>query len=327
MPHFPFRHKEDSHHPTGTLLATLADHTAPVRAIAWSPDSRLLASASDDGTLRIWNPESFQSLDILTGEEDEDGIGGVGAVAWSPDGRLLAFSCFNTLLWDATRHMRLQPLIQRDNEEALAGSLAWSPDSRFLASSYDDATISVWDGIAGRKLSTLKGHGQGNIWAVAWSPDGRLLASASQDKTVRLWETHTGQTVALLPTHPLVPLAVAWSPDGRLLASDGAHEPCIWDVSTGQQLSYQWKSMRFGKLYSVSSFAWSPDGRLLASSGSDLTASDGKYRVALWDVLERKCQAVLKGHTERVTAVAWSPDGHLLASASEDQTVRIWSMR
>jgi WD40 repeat protein len=317
MSPFLFRHKEEAHHPTGTLLSTLAGHTRPVNAIAWSPDGRLLASGSHDNTLRIWNSESFQSISTLAGEEE----GMVWGVAWSPDGRLLAFGGFNTHLWDATHSEHLQPLIQRDrpsDEEVIVLSVAWSPDSRFLASGDEDATICLWDVIVGRKMATLKGHGQGNIWAVAWSPDGRLLASASQDQTVRLWEAHTGQTVAVLPVRPFIPQSVTWSPGGRLLASAGSPEPHIWDASTGQQRISHWKKGP-ESIWPVNGVAWSPDGRLLASASEDQT-------VGLWDVHKGRYLATLRGHTERVVAVAWSPNGRLLASASQDQTVRIWSV-
>ena len=279
---------------------------SPVTAVAFSPDGRLLASASWDNTLRLWDAATGAAVRTLEGHQDS-----VYAVAFSPDGRLLASASWdNTVrLWDPATGAAVRTL---EGHQERVSAVAFSPDGRLLASAAWDYTVRLWDPATGAAVRTLEGH-QNSVNAVAFSPDGRLLASASTDNTVRLWDPATGAAVRTLEGHQERVNAVAFSPDGRLLASASTDNTVrLWDPATGAAVRTLEGHRRW-----VNAVAFSPDGRLLASASGDKT-------VRLWDPATGAAVRTLEGHQEWVNAVAFSPDGRLLASASTDNTVRLW---
>jgi WD40 repeat protein len=204
---------------SGQTLATLTDEFLIALAVAWSPDSRFLATGENMGDVHLFDLVNNKRYAKLTGHLDR-----VYGVAWSPDGRFLASASEDKTvrLWDVST-LRLesttsQPTAILSQDMPEATSVAWSPDGLHLAIS-GSHVVRIWD-IANRKASHTLGH-DNIVWFVAWSPDGRHLATASHDTTVRLWDAHKGKHLATFKGHVGAVYAVAWSPDSRLVASCG----------------------------------------------------------------------------------------------------------
>jgi len=292
------------------IRAYLKGHTGLVQSVAFSPDGKTLASASEDGTLRLWDVETLEPIGQPLLEHTKN----VFSVAFSPDGKMLASGSGDTtiILWDAeTRQPIGQPLSGHTKD---IFSVAFSPDGKTLASG-SDGSIILWD------LETRPPIGQplqtGLVWGVAFSPDGKMLASGSYADII-LWDLDTRKPIGEpLRGHTSYVNCVTFSPDGKTLAS-GSWDSNItlWDLQPSQPTGLPLP----GYSGSVQSIAFSPDGKMLA-----ISAAGGI--ISLWDVQTRQqIGQSLSGNSDPVMSVAFSPDGKTLASGGDGATIILWDL-
>ncbi|HEY9824177.1 MAG TPA: AAA-like domain-containing protein [Stenomitos sp.] len=324
----------------------LSGHQAWVNGVAFSPDGAIIASASLDHTVNLWN-RNGQLLSTLKGHFD-----GINRVAFSPDGLQLATTSYDNTakLWSIRNVRSPQLLATLKGHQDTVWGVAFSPDGKTIATAGWDGTAKLWD-LQGHLKRTVVGH-QAQVSGVSFSPDGKTLATASWDRTIKLWSLD-GKLLNTLSGHRDAVNDVVFSRDGSWLASASAdttvriwgrdgtlrqrlrgHGARVWTVvlSPDQQTLASASEDNTLKLWhtdgrlldtfrghraAVWGVAFSPDGQTLASASSDRT-------VKLWQ-RHNPFRTVLYGHRQRISAIAFSPDGQTFATAAADNTVKLWN--
>lgn len=334
---------------------------SPILAVAWSPDSKRVASASQDGSVHIWNSDGSGIPFIYRGHTatvrslmwspdgrrmvsaSDDGTiqvwsantvvyknlsESIWSIAWSPDGKQIASASEGGTVQIWNTDGSGQPFILKNHAEKTC-SVAWSPDGKRIASASKDGTIRVGS-VDGRGRSFVyRGHTDA-VYAIAWSPDGTEIASTSRDKTVHIWSVNSISPRFIYKGHTDAVLAVAWSPDStRIVSSSRAREAGIhvWNADgSGQPFLYEDHDHYGWEIY-ITAVAWSPDGSRIASGTSgESSAPDAASRVVhVWNADGSGSSFIFKEHSSGVLSLAWSPDSAQIASSDEGGLVLVWS--
>ncbi|MDE5089406.1 MAG: WD40 repeat domain-containing serine/threonine-protein kinase [Trichodesmium sp. St16_bin2-tuft] len=305
-------------------IHTLSGHRKWVCSVALSNDQKIVASGSEDETIKLWEVDSGREILTIRGHS-----GYVNSVAFSPNGEILASGSDDKTirLWEVQTGKLLCILGDWGRGEYFGHSggvtaIAFHPDGKSLASAAKDKSIKVWrlgddiyDSNYGKVIMTLTGHLQ-QVRAIAFSPDGKTLASGGQDNMIKIWDLSLGNTVKNLcryyqGTHYIY--TVAFSLDGQLLASGGRDRNIkIWQIDRGEILQ-----TLEGHSRDVYTVAFSPQGDIIASGSEDGT-------IKIWDGKTGQQIGNLVGHLKYINSVTFSRDGKSLASGSSDNTIRIW---
>lgn len=283
-------------------------HSEWITSIAVSPDGRVIASASLDATIKLWDIASGRLLRTLVGHSDA-----VKSIAFSPDGITLVSGSYDKTvrLWDSITGKAVQTL---SGHNTSVKAVAFSYDGKIIATGSDDAKVKLWDVATGKELKTLSGH-RDVITSVTFSSDNRLIASASKDGRIILWEINTGKPLRLFSGHTRDVNSIAFSPDGKVLISGSSDTTVkVWNVISGKL-----ENTLQGHNDAVLAVSFNGDGKYIASGSADNT-------IKIWDYATGKELLTLAGHKNVVSSIAFLQEGRYLVSGSWDNTIKLWDV-
>jgi WD40 repeat protein len=284
-------------------------HAAKVNDAVFSPDGALVAAASEDRTVHVWNVETGEPMGPPLRHS-----GPVRRISFSPDGqRILTAAWKDVEVWNVVTAQRELTLDYPAVEDAL-----FSPDGKKIAAASDSGGVRIYDAQDGREIvaglrHTTRPNGSQNPGHLAFSPDGHRLLTMSYDNIAKVWNVETGELLFSLP-HTHVVRHAQFSPDGSMIAT--AHwlnTVHLWGAETGRPI---FPPLSHGNM--VDHVAFSPDGKLLVSVGHT-----GAYK--LWEVETGHLVQSGSGNESLVMGAVFSPDGGRFMTRQFDGRVRVWS--
>lgn len=283
----------------------LEGHKDAVRSVTFSPNGQMIATASEDNTVRLWNIKG-REIRKFTGNNQV-----FRTVNFSQNGKMIAaISADNTIkIWEINGQ-KVITLKGQDDQDNFMSSLCFIADSKLIAASNQDNTVKLWH-IDGREIKTLKGH-KFPIWSISCSPDGKNIVTADLGGILILWSAN-GEQIKTFRASPQSIFGVSFSPNGKtIVTAAGDTTIKLWNLD-GKELKTIGKHDNY-----VISVSFSSDGQTIISGSADNT-------VKLWSIDGRELKT-LKGHNNSVFSVSFHPDHKIIASASADNTVKLWNL-
>ncbi|KAB8346079.1 hypothetical protein FH972_023130 [Carpinus fangiana] len=276
------------------LLHTLKGHLAGLSTLAWAPDSSILATGSDDKTIRLWNAATGRPYPAaLRGHHNA-----VYSLAFSPKGNMLVSGSVDeaVFLWDV-RAARLMRSLPAHSDPVT--SVDFVRDGTLVASCSSDGLIRIWDTATGQCLRTIFHEDKPLVTGLRFSPNGRFLATWMLDSSIRLWDYVQGRCVKTYKGHKNIKYSLdgafgTYGGDNTLESDEGAEDGSA-ELRVDPERHHAF-----------------------IASGSE----DGS--LIIWDVVSKAVLQVMKGHDGIVFGVDVHPTERMLASCGKDKTIRIW---
>eukprot|EP00736_Rhodelphis_marinus_P007648 Rmarinus@m.9455 len=273
-------------------LHVLLGHREPITSVACHPMFTIVASASEDSTIKLWDYSTGQlertvrahNVDVVTG------------LAFSADGNHLASSSndLTIKIWRVTPNDLPCVKILRGHTHSVS-SVAFVNANTIISASRD-ASLRVWELETGYCVRTLSGHEKW-VRQVAVSPDGAMAASCAADQTVRLWDIASGNCLDTLYGHEHDVECICFLPE-----TAAAH-------------------------FNKSSQGGSSEGGATKRARPWYVASGSRDKtIRIWESSTGACVCVLEGHNNWVRGLKAHPAGKFLLSVSDDKSMRVWDL-
>ncbi|MFN2221305.1 MAG: FHA domain-containing protein [Candidatus Promineifilaceae bacterium] len=281
-------------------------HDGAIMRAVFSPDGQRIASASADGTAKVWDVTSKATVLTLVGHR-----GTVNSAVFSPDGtRLVTASDDETArIWDASSGEQL--LVLQGHGDRVDYATFDAQGERVVTAGADGVAI-VWDAESGEQLAVLAGHSD-IVPAANFDPQGGRVVTASADGSARVWDAESGQELLVLEGQAEYIIWAVFDDAGERIATsslDGRVQ--VWDANSGELLVSTESSGE-----AIASVNFSSDGQQLVIASWD-------WYVATLDASNADLIHAMVGHLDQVNFADFSPDDQQIVSASNDGTMRIW---
>ena len=302
-------------YPTTTPMTALQDildniresnhldgHEQAINSIKFSRSGQMIATASRDGTAKLWDNHG-NLITTLRGHKAD-----VYGVSFSPDGQFVSTASKDgtAKLWD--NHGNLITTLL--GHQADVYSVNFSQSGKTLVTASRDGTAKLWT-LEGKNLTTLVGH-EGEVYSASFSPDDQYIATASKDETAKLWNLQ-GHLLKTFEGHQGAVNSVSFGPDGKsLITASNDKTVNLWDLRGHLLQKFQGHQ---GAIYDAT---FNPKGNLLATASEDES-------VKLWNLKGQEL-GTLQGYKGAVYGVGFSPNGEILATASRENFARLWNL-
>ena len=272
---------------------------SPIETVAWSADSKILASGGSDSDIILWNKEGKPIKKIDSPEYQTK------CIAWSSGGTLAGLVLKLIKLWDSDGKKL------KEFEADAFEKLVWSPDGNFIATNTIDSKINIWK-TDGTHVKELTGH-TGYINGFGWSNDVAIFVTASDDAKIRLWNPTDWTEIKVLSEHYESVSCLAWAPDGQNFAvGSWTYKEKFVRIYDREGKSTQ---VLKGEQDKIMALDWSK--KWITSGSSDKTVIIFKPDGTLVETIKIG---------KAVTGVAISPDEKWLAVSCWDSNIYIFDL-